>query len=167
MTDALGSSKLPHINQMVAEVIENLEITKACLRAAEVDAQLDQWGVMSPAHFPLRVAQNQFIRMYPRMIEILQLVGSSSMMALPTEADMSGPLSSEIRRYLETDSVSAQDRVRIFRLAWDTACSAFGSRQVLYERFFQADFVRNSAILCELYDQEPVMERVKEFLQKN
>ena len=105
--------------------------------------------------------------MYPRMIEILQLVGSSSMMALPTEADMNGPMSSEIRRYLETDSVSAQDRVRIFRLAWDTACSAFGSRQVLYERFFQADFVRNAAILCELYDQEPAMERVKEFLQKN
>lgn len=167
MTDALGSSKLPHINQMVAEVIENLEITKACLRAAEVDARIDQWGVMSPAHFPLRVAQNQFIRMYPRMIEILQLVGSSSLMALPTEADMSGPLSSDIRRYLETNSVSAQDRVRIFRLAWDTACSSFGSRQVLYERFFQGDFVRNAAILCELYDREPAMERVREFLKKD
>ena len=167
MTDALGSSKLPYVNQMVAEVIENLEITKACLRASEVDAKLDEWGVMAPAHFPLRVAQNQFIRMYPRMIEILQLTGSSSLMALPTEADMNGPLSPEIRRYLETDNASADERVRIFRLAWDTACSAFGSRQVLYERFFQADFVRNAVILCDLYDKEPAMARVREFLEKD
>ena len=167
IAETQGSTTLPHVQQMLAEVIENLEVTKACLRAAEADAELDQWGVMSPAPFPLRVAQNLFIRMYPRMAEILHLLGSSSLMALPTEADMQGPLAPEIRRYLETDSASAEARVRLFRLAWDTACSAFGNRQVLYERFFQADFVRNAAILCELYDREPAMDRVREFLERD
>ena len=79
------------------------------------------------------------MRMYPRMAEILHLLGSSSLMALPTEADLEGPLAAEIQRYLETDTASAADRVRLFRLAWDTCCSAFASRQVLYERFFQGD----------------------------
>ena len=61
--------------QMTAEIIENLETTKALLRAAEADAELDQWGVMCPAEMPLMVARHLFIRMYPRMGEILQLMG--------------------------------------------------------------------------------------------
>ena len=58
-------------------------------------------------------------------------------MALPTQADLHGPLATEITRYLETDTVSAEARIRLFRLAWDTCCSAFASRQVFYERFMQ------------------------------
>ena len=136
MVQTLGSGQLPQVQQMLAEIIENLEVTKACLRTAEVDAEIDAWGVMSPAPTPLMVARQLFIRMYPRMAEILHLLGSSNLMALPTEADLNGPLAPEIQRYLETDSASAEERVRLFRLAWDTCCSAFASRQVLYERFF-------------------------------
>ena len=83
---------------------------------------------MAPAELPLQAARNLFIRMYPRMGEIIHLLGSSSLMALPTEADLEGPLAEEINRYLETDSASARDRVRLFRLAWDMSCSAFGAR---------------------------------------
>ena len=166
MVNALGSGQQPQVHQMMAEIIENLEVTKACLRTAEVDAEVDQWGVMCPAEFPLMVARQLFIRMYPRMTEILHILGSSSLMALPTEADLSGPLAPEIERYLETDTVSAQERVRIFRLAWDTCCSAFGSRQVLYERFFQGDRNRNTVILDSLYDKEPMTNWVQAFLEE-
>ncbi len=166
MTETLGSSKQPQAQQLIAEIIENLEVTKACLRAAEVDASLDEWGVMCPAELPLQAARNLFIRMYPRMGEILHLLGSSSLMALPTEADLEGPLAEEINKYLETDTASARDRVRLFRLAWDASCSAFGARQILYERFFQADSVRNAVILYNMADKEPVSAWVREFLEQ-
>lgn len=87
-------------------------------------------------------------------------------MALPTEADLNGPLAPEIERYLETDTASARERVRLFRLAWDTCCSAFASRQVLYERFFQGDAQRNAIILNEFCDKEPMTEMVREFLEQ-
>jgi 4-hydroxyphenylacetate 3-monooxygenase len=166
MTQTLGSGQQPQVQQMMAEIIENLEVTKACLRAAEVDAKIDQWGVLCPAELPLQVARNLFIRMYPRMAEILHLLGSSSLMALPTEADLNGPLAPEIKRYLETDTATAEERVRIFRLAWDTCCSAFGGRQVLYERFFQADAVRNAVLLYNMTDKEPMTEWVRDFLSQ-
>ena len=67
MVETLGSGQIPQVQQMIAEVIENLEVMKACLRAAEADAELDQWGVMCPSQMPLRVARNIFIRMFPRM----------------------------------------------------------------------------------------------------
>jgi 4-hydroxyphenylacetate 3-monooxygenase len=166
MVQTLGSGEVPQVQQMLAEIIENLEVTKACLRAAEADATIDQWGVMCPAQFPLMVARNLFIRMYPRMAEILHLLGSSSLMALPTETDLSGPLAPEIQRYLETDTASAAARVRLFRLAWDTCCSAFATRQVLYERWFGGDSFRNALILHGLYDQEPMTHWVQEFLEQ-
>ena len=166
MVRTLGSGQLPQVQQMVAEIIENLEITKACLRTAEVDAQIDQWGVLCPARLPLQVARNMFIRMYPRMAEILHLLGSSSLMALPTEADFNGPLAPEINSYLDTDTATAEERVRLFRLAWDTCCSAFGARQVLYERFFQADSLRNAIMLYDMCDKEPMSDWVREFLEQ-
>jgi 4-hydroxyphenylacetate 3-monooxygenase len=167
MTETLGSNDQTQAQTMIAEIIENLEVTRSCLRAAEVDAKIDQWGVMCPAELPLQVARNMFIRMYPRMGEILHLLGSSSLMALPSEADMEGPLADDIRRYLETDTSSAKDRVQLFRLAWDVSCSAFGARQILYERFFQADSVRNAVILYNMTDKEPANNVVREFLAQD
>ena len=40
-------------HQMLPEIIENLEAIKACLRAAEVDAKVDESDVMCPAELPL------------------------------------------------------------------------------------------------------------------
>ena len=167
MVQTLGSSQLPHVQQMLAELIEHVEVIKACLRAAEADARIDQWGVMCPAQFPLMIARGLFIRLYPRMAEILHLLGSSSLMALPTEADLNGPLAADIHRYLDTDTASAAERVRLFRLAWDASCSAFGSRQILYERWFGGDTFRNRVILNNLYDKGPMTEWVREFLEQD
>ena len=165
MQHTLGSGQQPQMMQMTAEIIESLETTKALLRSAEADAAPDEWGVLCPAEMPLTVARHLFIRMYPRMGEILQLMGSSSLMALPTEADLHGPMAGALASYLDTDTASAEDRVRLFRLAWDTCCSAFGSRQILYERFFQGDVYRNVVLLNGLYDKEPATTFVREFLQ--
>ena len=165
MQRTLGSEQQPQMMQMTAEIIENLETTKALLRAAEADAAPDEWGVMCPAEMPLMVARHLFIRMYPRMGEILQLMGSSSLMALPTEADLKGPLADELASYLDTDTATAGERVRLFRLAWDTCCSAFASRQILYERFFQGDVYRNVVLLNSMYDKEPATAFVQQFLE--
>ena len=164
MVETLGSGQIPQVQSMMAEIIENLQITKALLRTAEAEAEVDEWGIMSPPYMPLLVARRSFIRMYPRMAEILHLLGSSSLMALPTEADMNGPLADEIHRYLETDTASAEDRVKLFRLAWDVCCSSFGSRQVLYERYFGGDAQSNATLMFSLFDHQPMSEWVREFL---
>ena len=104
---------------------------------------------------------------YPRMIEILQLLGSSSFLITPSEADFSGPLTADIEQYLATDNTSARDRVKLFRLAWDVAGNAFGSRQVLYERFFASDPLTRARALAAIYPKGEVMERVLEFLHRD
>ena len=166
MVEILGSGEIPQIQGLLAELVENLEITKALLTQSEVNAAIDEWGVMLPDRVPLNVARNLFIKMYPRMAEIIQLLGSSSLMALPSQGDFDGPLGEVLDAYLDTDTATARERVRLFRLAWDTACSAFGGRQVLYERYFQGDWMRNAALLLSVYDREPLMQQVREFLER-
>ena len=102
---------------------------------------------------------------YPRMVEILQLLGSSSFMITPTERDFGGPLGPHIEQYLATDTAAARDRVKLFRLAWDIAGTSFGSRQVLYERFFAGDPLARARFVNGIYPKDEVMERVRAFLR--
>ena len=167
MAETLGSTQLPHVQERLAELMMHTEVMKASLRAAEADAKLDRWGVMCPAGLPLEVIRTLFMNVYPRMVEILQLLGSSSFMILPSEADFRSTLKPEIDQFLATDTASARERVKLFRLAWDIACSAFGGRQVLYERFFAGDPLNRAQFLYNIYPKEPVMERIREFLAED
>jgi 4-hydroxyphenylacetate 3-monooxygenase len=164
MTKTLGNAHLPHSEERLAELMLYTELMKACMRAAEADAELDEWGVMCPAALPAESTRNLFMTAYPRMVEILQLLGSSSFMITPTEADFSGPLAPEIEQYLATDTATARDRVKLFRLAWDVAGSAFGSRQVLYERFFASDPLTRARALSAIYPKDEVIDRVRSLL---
>ncbi len=164
MTKTLGNAHLPHSEERLAELMLYTELMKACMRAAEADAELDEWGVMCPAALPAESTRNLFMTAYPRMVEILHLLGSSSFMITPTEADFSGPLAPEIEQYLATDTATARDRVKLFRLAWDVAGSAFGSRQVLYERFFASDPLTRARALSAIYPKDEVIDRVRRLL---
>ena len=104
---------------------------------------------------------------YPRMVEILQLLGSSSFMITPSEADFKGPLAAISSSIWRPTRIAARDRVRLFRLAWDIAGSSFGSRQVLYERFFASDPLTRARALAAMYPKNEVMERVLDFLKRD
>ncbi len=165
IVDTLGSGTIAHVQEQVAELITQRDTLWSCLRAAEADASPNRWGVMSPALAPLRAGRTIFGRsIYPRMVEIVQMLGTSSLMALPAEADFDTEIAAEIDQYMATDTTNARDRARLFHLAWDASCSSFSGRQVLYERMFGGNPVRNSMALYNNYDKEPFKRRVREFL---
>ena len=167
IVDTIGIEQFQHIHEKIAEMLVNLEAIRAFARASEADAALDRWGVMTPAWPPLDAARNLFPRLYPRMVEILQLLGASGFMALPTEADLQNPaLRPMIDKYFQAARADAHDRIQLFRLAWDAALSAFGSRQVLYERFFFGDPVRMAGAMFNNHDRTVYMDRVREFLKR-
>jgi 4-hydroxyphenylacetate 3-monooxygenase len=147
MVETIGVEKFQHIQEKLAELWVNLETMKAFLRAAEADAALDEWGVMRPVWDPLDAARNLFPRLYPRMVEIIQQIGASGLVAMPTEQDLKGPLAEDIKKYYQAARAEAFERIPLFRLAWDASLSAFASRQVLYERFFFGDPVRMAGAL--------------------
>src|SRR3989441_1494964 len=166
MVEAIAVEQFQHVQSKIAEIIYYLESMRSFARASEADATVNPWGVMTPAWPPLDAARNMFTWMYPRMIEILQLLGASGMMARPTEADLESPLRPLIEKYFQAAQLGAVDRIKLFRLAWDAALSSFGSRQVIYERFFFGDPVRMQMATFASYDRQPYMERARQFLAR-
>ena len=166
MAEVSDATALPHVRERLAEMIVSAELMRACLRAAEADANADAWGEFVPARAPLDAARNLFPRLYPRLVEIIQLNASSSLMAVPAQADFQSALAPELERYLAAAGAFAKDRVALYRLAWDAAGSAFGGRQVLYERFFFGDPVRMASALVDNTDLKPLIGRIDDFLKR-
>lgn len=166
IVETIAIEPFQHVHEKMAEIIINLETMRAFLRTSEVEAQMNRWGVMQPAWPPLDAARNIYTRMYPRMVEILQQLAASGLMTIPTEKDLQGPQAETIRTYYQAARADAANRIKLFRLAWDIAVSAFGGRQALYERFFFGDPVRMAGAMFNAYDRRPYMDRVKEFLER-
>ena len=130
LIDTLGVEPFQHIHEKVTEIWVALEALKAFMRAAEADAQLDQFGIMRPAWDPLDAARHFYPKTYPRLIEILQQIGASGLVAVPTGR----PQRATGGRYhplLPGGPCDAAERIPLFRLAWDTALSAFGTPGVV------------------------------------
>ena len=164
LTEAIGIEQFQHVQEKTAEVIVALETCRALLHTAETGATPNRFGLVTPAWAPLNASRNWYPRAYPRFMEILRQLGASGLMALPTEADVFGPAQEDVERYLQSATLDGPERVRLFRLAWDTCLSSFAGRQSLYEYFFFGDPVRMAGALVAGYDREPLKERIRERL---
>jgi len=120
--------------------------------------------VLRPDRITLQIASNIFPRVYPRFTEIIQLLGASGLMSIPTENAFKSNVRKDLDQYLQAKSKNAEDRVKIFRLAWDLTMSSFGTRETLYERFFFGDPIKLSSELYSDYDKKPFVKRVDDIL---
>ena len=132
---------------MIGEIWSYAELTRAAVATAEAEAREWPGGMWTCAAAPLHVLRGILPVWFPRVNEILRLIGSHNMFATPTAAQMADPdLRPLIDRYLPgAKGMAAEERIRIFRLAWDFAGSALASRNEQYERFYLASSARNMA----------------------
>jgi len=165
MAKATGKDKDMNVKGQIAEAMWIAESIRAFRFSAEAQAHEDQFGNFMPLRRPLDTSRNLFPKMYPRLIEIVQLLGSSSLMATPGEADFSNELAGDVEQYFQTVNLRSKDRIALFRLAHDVAVSGFGNRQVLYERFFFGPQNVMASIYYDLYDKDVMIDRVDDLLK--
>lgn len=166
MAKATGKDKDMNVKGMIAEAMWMAESVRAFRFQAEALAAEDQYGTFVPQRRPLDTSRNTFPKMYPRLIEIVHLLGSSSLMATPAEADLTNDLADDVARYFQTVNMNSEDRIALFRLAHDVAVSGFGNRQVLYERFFFGPQNVMASIYFDLYNKDDMIARVDELLNR-
>jgi len=167
MAEAIGADGFPHVQEKIAEIIVALEGMRAFWTRAEVEAKENRYGLLVPDRAALDGARNLYPRLYPRLREILQLLGASGLVTLPSEKDFASEAAAYLERFLQGKGVSGKDRVALFRLAWDATLSGFGARQEIYERFFFGDPVRMHQTLFQVYPKAPYVERVRRFLEQS
>ena len=164
MARASGKDKDMAIKGQIAEAMFIAETVRALRFSAEQHAHEDEYGNYIPMRRPLDTSRNLFPKMYPRLIELVQLLGSSSLMATPSELDLSNEIAGDVSQYFQLQNLESKDRIALFRLAHDISVSGFGSRQTLYERFFFGPSAITSSVYFDLYNKDDMMDRVNELL---
>ena len=166
VAETIGADQFPHVQEKIAEVMLTLESMKAFLNWSEANARSNRWGLMTPDYLPINSARNLWPRVSPMLATVIKQIGASGLMALPPEDILGSAERADVDRYFQAKGASAEERIRLFKLAWDFAGSSFGGRQDLYERFFFGDPVRMASAYYGWYDKEPCKERVREFLRR-
>lgn len=166
MAETLDRASYPSTIDKITEVIAQFETLKSLLIASEAGSAPDRFGSMLPDRRPIWTANVLFPKMYPRMIELIQLLGGSSVIMIPSELDFTSEPKQAMERYLRGAGLDASSKTALFRLAWDLSSSGFGGRQTLYERFFFGDeSVVNGRLYHSFTEKEACIGKVKAFLR--
>ena len=144
MAEAIGAND-PTTLQMLGEIWSYAELTRAAIAAGEQASFEYGNGAWFLDRRPMDALRAVLPYWFPRVNEIIRLIGSHNVLATPTAAQFADPqLRPLIDKYLRgAGDVTAQQRARIFRLGWDFAGSALASRNEQYERFYLTSGARN------------------------
>ena len=123
-------------------------------------------GTVLPNAEPLWTVRLLFPQLYPRLVEIVQMLGSSNLVMMPSLAEFAGARADDVELYCQGVGISAEQRVRLFRLAWDVSCSSFAGRQTLYERFSRATRGGSASRATRAIRKDSLRQRVWDFIAR-
>jgi aromatic ring hydroxylase len=158
----------PETQRMIGEIWAYAEFTRSAVATAEAEAHAWPSGLWTASSGPMHALRAMLPVWFPRVNEILRLIGSHNVFAAPTAAQMADKdLRPLIDRYLPgAKGMPAEERIRIFRLAWDFAGGALAGRNEQYERFYLASSPRNLARHLAFTDRSRADRLVERFLKE-
>jgi len=140
IAEAVRSNTHLHVQHMLGEIIQFIELAKSCVIRSEVEFERTAAGTIRAGFAPLQTLRALMSSAYPRIIEVLQTIGAGGLLMMPSAADFGSAIDADVRKYYRgAGDMAAEDRVRLFKLAWDLAGDAFGSRALQYERYYAGD----------------------------
>ena len=166
IAEVIAINGYSHVQEKIAEIIDTIETVRAYLRSSEADAGPYEGEGIWPAPEPWMAMRNWYPDAYVRVVWIVEQLAASGLMLTPTQQDLNGPLAGHIGKYYQGAGMDATDRIRLFRLAWDLVGTQFGSRQALYERFFNGDVVQLRQRRYATYDYTRAKESLRTFMDR-
>lgn len=169
LADSIGVDGFLNVQNQLAELIQDVETIRALLQVAEYEYETNPYGEVVPARLPLDTIRSLLPKMYPRAIEIIQTIGAGGLLMSPTGADFMNPeIQDDMHKYyIGREGVSSEERVRLFKLAWDLCGEAFGQRLLQYERYYSGDPVRKMGMFYSAYKKQQSLSLVKKALQSS
>lgn len=166
LADAIGITGFLHIQEKLGEMLTHLETARAVYYGSEALAQQMPSGVWMPGGLGLYAHHLQSGPIYRRFVEIVQILAGGGFFYAPAEADLANP---ELRPYIDQfvrgrPGVSAEERIGLFKLAWDVTGESFAARMQQYVRFFSGDPIRLTAGFYMQYHKDPLLEIVERAL---
>jgi 4-hydroxyphenylacetate 3-monooxygenase len=138
MNEATGNDAAPPVQVEMGELAAYASLVENMLYAHETMGPIDEDGIVWPSKPALYAVMALQSQINPHMIDIVRELTGAGMITLPSSVkDFDSPESrADVERYFVSGKMSARDRVRLMRLAWDFIGTEFGNRHQQYEKFY-------------------------------
>jgi len=168
VADAVGVDGYLNVQTQLGELMQSVEAIRSLLRVAEYEYETRDHGEVMPAATPLETIRGMLPKLYPKAIEVIQVVGAGGLLMSPMEGDFNNPeLQSDVEKYyVGREGISSEERVHLFKLAWDLSGEAFGQRLLQYERYYSGDPIRRLGRFYSSYKRNNEFKMVDEALER-
>jgi 4-hydroxyphenylacetate 3-monooxygenase oxygenase component len=164
LTRTVKSDGFLHVQEQLGELLGYLQMIEAAIMLSEQKAEPTGRGAIRPAYAPLQALRYHLPKWYERMVQVTQTLAAGGLLISPTEADLRSEIGPDIARYYKGAGVEAEERIRLYKLAWDATGTQFGQRMLQYERYYAGDPVRLAASYYNDSNVGPLLDMVKRAL---
>jgi 4-hydroxyphenylacetate 3-monooxygenase len=135
---ANGVDKLPPVQTQLGELASLAAVVEGMVLASEAAAVKNERGHVLPHRRFLYGAMGLQAQLYPRMVHLVRELAGGGLVQLPSSVhEFANPeTAAHIRRFIQSPGLQAEDRVKLFKLAWEMVGSEFAGRHQQYEMFY-------------------------------
>lgn len=153
ITETIGTINFPQVRETLGELAGHVGMIEAFVYGMEAKGR-HRGKYFLPDAGLIYAAQVQSQLLYPKIIHFLRELSGGGMLMLPScVEDFDHPdIAPLITRTQYSPSLSSQERVKLFKLAWDAVGSEFASRHAQYEMFYSGPRTVTTGMAFRTFD---------------
>ena len=134
LAEVMGLKDNPQTIEQLVELTVNVQTTRTCMTAAELDPETTESGYVLPNQLHVASAGINTLRVRQRMAEILRGLPGSSLVNAPADTDFADPrMAAELEDAFGGGGYTALQRAALLQLAWDQVSSGLDGREAAFE----------------------------------
>ena len=134
LAEVMGLKNNPRTVEQLVELTVNVQTTRSCLTAAELDPETTASGYALPNQLHVAASGINMLRVRQRMSEILRDLPGSSLVNAPADTDFADPrMAAELEDAFGGGGYTALQRAALLQLAWDQVSSGLDGREAAFE----------------------------------
>ena len=134
LADAMALKDHDATIEYLVDAIAEVQTVRACIVAAEHDADFTPTGYAFPKHAHLAAGGVALFKARQRISELLRIIPGSSLVVAPGDSDLAIPeLAEGLEESFGGGGYTARQRAALLQLAWDHVSSALDGRESAFE----------------------------------
>jgi 4-hydroxyphenylacetate 3-monooxygenase len=158
---------IPSVQEKLGDLASLAAIVEGMVLASEASPMVDDNGVAWPNPRFLYGAMGLQPELYPRVLHLLREIVGAGVIQVPSSYKelMNPETETDIKRYVRSPDMPSEERVKLFKLAWDLVGSEFAGRHHQYELFYAGAPYVAKGYSYRYYGYEEPVELVESFLK--
>ena len=159
-----GTAKDPHVADALGRLAASVAMIEAGVRAMETAAEPVGTSYVRPNARLMYATMATAAPTYASAIEVLRTLCGGGVIQVPSSVEdlLAEESGADFRRYVRSPGKPAEERIALFKLAWDVIGTEFAGRHQQYELFYSGGPHVGRAYVNRNYDWASAAEQLVE-----